>query len=167
MITCTQCKQVKEAAAFRRCRRRKSGLSTICRVCARGNHQAWMNKNRDRYNHQVRIWHAGHPGYITRKTKEHAARVKSLVYAAYGNQCACCGETIQVFLSVDHIYNDGKYDVYPNGTRFLGAGLYARIIKEGHPKDRYQLLCMNCNIGKARNNGLCPHKFSDKESKHV
>ena len=40
--------------------------------------------------------------------------------------------------------------------------LKGQIIKAGWPKDRYQLLCSNCNQGKRRNGGICPHKTKNQ-----
>ena len=69
-----------------------------------------------------------------------------------GRKCACCGENILQFLTIDHISNDGYK------TRSLGRGssLYARLKRLGYPQG-YQVLCFNCNLAKARNNGSCPH----------
>ena len=36
--------------------------------------------------------------------------------------------------------------------------LYRCVKKLKFPKDRFQLLCANCNQGKRRNGGVCPHK---------
>lgn len=80
-------------------------------------------------------------------------RIKRLdVIDAYGGKCNCCGEDNEKFLTLDHIYNDGK----KHGLR--GHPLVAWTIKHNYPKDRIQILCWNCNLGKALNRGICPHK---------
>lgn len=85
-------------------------------------------------------------------------RLRSEAFEAYGGyRCACCGETEPVFLSIDHIHNDGaeqrrRGDYGRNGTSF-----YHWLRKNGYPAG-YQVLCLNCNIGKHRNGGVCPHK---------
>jgi hypothetical protein len=70
-------------------------------------------------------------------------------------RCNCCGEDNLLFLTVDHVDSDGhlerKSGKYTNGSQF-----YDLIVKQGFP-DNYQLLCYNCNMGRARNNGVCPH----------
>ena len=74
----------------------------------------------------------------------------------YGNHCACCGETIKQFLSIDHIKGGGnkhRKKIKNKG----GKKFYAWLIKNKFPKD-YQILCMNCNWGKRMNRGICPHK---------
>lgn len=78
------------------------------------------------------------------------------VFEHYGDECACCGEDIEAFLSIDHINNDGHLEVWPSGRRISGRQLYQKIIKNDFPST-YQLLCMNCNFGKRMNNGFCPH----------
>jgi len=71
----------------------------------------------------------------------------------YGRVCACCGEDHLVFLTIDHIDNDGSAHRKEIGG--AGALLYRWLIKEGFPS-RFQTLCYNCNIAKYRL-GECPH----------
>ncbi len=91
--------------------------------------------------------------------KYHNDRNKSrrrLVYEKYGWKCACCGESEEYFLTIDHIKNDGNKNRKIHGS---GESLYSFIIKNNFPKDIFQLLCMNCNLGKHRCGGVCPHQF--------
>jgi hypothetical protein len=82
-----------------------------------------------------------------------------MVMNAYGNACACCGETTPKFLTIDHIHNDGasarKEKLHPKDS----YGFYRWLVKNKFPKE-FQILCMNCNFGKSRNNGVCPHQES-------
>ena len=66
-------------------------------------------------------------------------------------ECACCGETMYEFLSIDHINNDGAEHRKKIGTNIMGW-----LIKNNFPEG-FQILCMNCNYGK-RFTGICPHK---------
>lgn len=76
------------------------------------------------------------------------------VISHYGGKCKCCGETIKKFLTIDHMDNDGN--IYRNkGLR--GRTFYRWIIKHNFPDD-LQLSCYNCNCGRSRNDGVCPHK---------
>lgn len=79
---------------------------------------------------------------------------------ALGWQCTCCGESHPLFLTLDHINNDGakhrkrfkeKYNT--RNTELL----YREARREGWPKDKYQVLCINCNFAKGHF-GECPHK---------
>lgn len=84
-------------------------------------------------------------------------RYRDLVFDFYGRLCACCGESELLFLSIDHI--DGvklAEDRAPNFYRRLVA-----LIRKGEPRTDLRTLCFNCNSGRARNNGVCPHEASD------
>jgi hypothetical protein len=91
-----------------------------------------------------------HSRYFNQKLREE-------VFDAYGHRCACCGESNPFFLSIDHIDNDGaqkrKSGEQPKG----GTSFYRWLKKNGFPKG-FQVLCMNCNVGKHRNGGICPHQ---------
>jgi hypothetical protein len=82
------------------------------------------------------------------------------MFQAYGGaRCACCGETERTFLSIDHINNDGaahRREAF--GRKEVGGATLAQLLrKQGFPEG-FQILCMNCNMGKARNGGICPHQ---------
>lgn len=86
--------------------------------------------------------------------RRNAERRRQQVVAGYGGRCACCGEDDPRFLSLDHVENDGAaHRAEVGGT----DKVYRLAIVEGFP-DRFQLLCFNCNLGKARNGGVCPHQ---------
>jgi hypothetical protein len=81
--------------------------------------------------------------------------LRAEVIAAYGGKCACCTEAITQFLELDHIATDGA-----GHRREIGRGsdaTYRWAKREGFPKNRFQLMCANCNQGRARNGGVCPH----------
>lgn len=86
------------------------------------------------------------------------AALRAQVFAAYGGHiCACCGETDAMFLTIDHVANDGA-EMRRNGTHGRGGtAFYQWLRKSGFPPG-FQVLCMNCNIGKHRNGGVCPHQ---------
>lgn len=79
-------------------------------------------------------------------------RTKSLVFTHYGNKCKCCGEQEPIFLTIDHINNDGN-----KHRKVIGRKLYAWIVKNNFP-DTFQILCFNCNTGRHFNGGICPHQ---------
>lgn len=72
----------------------------------------------------------------------------------YGGKCICCGESEILFLTIDHIYGGGNQ--HRKDIKKWGSGFYKWLIKENFPND-FQLLCHNCNMGKHRNGGICPH----------
>lgn len=73
------------------------------------------------------------------------------VIKAYGAKCKCCGETIRLFLTLDHVEAIGGQKTRPG---IVATYIDAR--RRGFPDD-YQVLCFNCNCGRARNGGICPH----------
>ncbi len=81
--------------------------------------------------------------------------VRQEVIAAYGGKCACCGECGTDFLTLDHIHNDGHME-----DKAVRKRLYDHVKQLGFPKDRFQLLCYNCNFSKGRR-GVCQHQVTD------
>jgi hypothetical protein len=79
--------------------------------------------------------------------------IKRRTIDKYGGACACCRETAIEFLTIDHINGDGCKERRSG----LAFGLYARLLRESLQKDRYQVLCMNCNFAKGKY-GYCPHQ---------
>lgn len=89
--------------------------------------------------------------------RERNAALRAELLAAYGSACACCGERQPLFLDLDHVENDGAAHRREVGNNTQVA---LQLRAQGWPKGRYQLLCCNCNQGKARNGGVCPHAKS-------
>lgn len=81
--------------------------------------------------------------------------VKSQVFTKLGGSCSCCGATDEHFLNLDHVQDNGSTHRKESGGSSLGV--YRAVLKEGVPRDRYQLLCYNCNCSKGHL-GCCPHK---------
>lgn len=88
-------------------------------------------------------------------TRKSRYKYKQLVADAYGGKCACCGESELAFLTIDHIHNDGAAHRREMGAAVKDMWRYVR--QNNFPKDRFQLLCYNCNCAKQYNGG-CPHK---------
>jgi len=82
--------------------------------------------------------------------------LRAEVIAAYGGICSCCGESESVFLELDHSKDNGAAH-----RKKIGRGskaCYAWLKKRWFPNDDFQLLCANCNQGRKRNGGICPHQ---------
>lgn len=73
-------------------------------------------------------------------------------------QCPKCNETNIKFLTIDHINNNGAEERRKLGYRGNGIAFYRWLKKHNYPEG-YQVLCMNCNFGRQRNNGVCPHQM--------
>lgn len=115
--------------------------------------QAHRDYNRARTNVPVR------PREHNRKVQRALwHKVKDEVYAAYGGYvCACCGETNKVFLSLDHVENDGNIKRKESKGKPRLSIDYFTLRKQGFPPG-IQVLCHNCNHGKHLNGGICPHQ---------
>lgn len=79
-----------------------------------------------------------------------ADRLKALEH--YGPDCAFCGESLEIFLTIDHINNDGashRRSVRAKGKNQSGINIGAWLRKNGYPPG-FQVLCVNCNHAKWR-----------------
>lgn len=85
--------------------------------------------------------------------KQYHLLVKHDVINKYGGECVCCGESEPLFLTIDHINNNGKTDRI--GT-YSTKSFYLKLRREPVRPD-LQVLCWSCNLGKLHNDGVCPH----------
>jgi len=77
------------------------------------------------------------------------------VLTAYNNVCACCGERNQFFLTLDH--KEGGGNIHRKEVRKMGSNDWYKWVIENNFPEEFQLLCYNCNLGRERNGGICPH----------
>lgn len=144
---CSKCKKEKPLLDYYK---RKNGSPLAeCKVCTRKRSLNYKERNL-KYVCERQV----------RYGKKRRARVKEAVFAAYGGyKCACCGETEKLFLTIDHINNNGAAHRREIVGKRTGAGYptYNWLANNNFPEG-YQVLCMNCNHGKRMNNGICPHK---------
>jgi hypothetical protein len=117
-------------------------------------HQRWLARNPGEAAKRTAKWRSENYERARESQRVHDRKLKEAAYAAYGGfQCACCGETTEAFLSIDHMNNDGAEHrrIVPHRK------IYKWLARNGYPEG-FQILCMNCNFGKARNGGVCPHE---------
>lgn len=92
--------------------------------------------------------------------------IKAEMVEAYGGKCLHCGIDDPVILSLDHINDDShvEKELFNNTSRG-GAKRYGLLKKQGWPKDRFQLLCFNCNAKKehARRRNVAQEKWGEPE----
>lgn len=78
----------------------------------------------------------------------------------YGGGCACCGEAEPLFLTIDHI--DGNGNAH---RREIGkTDMWIWLLRNDYPEG-FQILCYNCNAGRYRNGGACPHAMEESDSR--
>jgi len=122
-------------------KRRESNKTPEMKIKRRAENRNWRENNRELANERSNI-----------AKKKYETKCKKLVFEHYGKECVCCGETIEEFLTMDHI-NDG-------GTKHrkkIGNKINVWLFVNNFPKG-FQTLCFNCNWGKHINGGICPHK---------
>lgn len=94
-----------------------------------------------------------------RTARRYYDKIRKMVLQHYGGKCACppCKETNSNFFTMDHVNNDGaahRKSKSDNPTR-----IYAYLKRNNYPGG-FQILCYNCNLGRAQNGGICPHVSS-------
>lgn len=133
MKVCRICEQKKDRTDFNENKRGAQGLQSYCKLC--------QGKRELVYRSQLR----------------------EEMFEALGRACRCCGETFPPFLALDHVKGGGGAErrLRRDGTTGSGHGggyrSWLRAKSEGWPKEKYQILCHNCNSAKAQ--GIeCPCK---------
>lgn len=137
---CNKCKQ-KENGIWRKLRQGERNKAGVCIECPNPSlperlRCSTCNAKRNRKHRQLNL------------------AAKTRCFQAYGGKCACCGESNPIFLSIDHINNDGA-----DHRREIGGGgpiIYRWLKKHNWPLG-FQVLCYNCQWGK-RICGTCPHQ---------
>ena len=122
------------------------------------NMRRWRQDNLERrreYDRTVRrslpSWKASQAAYVQ--------RLKLAALTRYGGDpptCACCGIGEIVFLTIDHIDQNGA-----EHRRQVGTQTYRVLKREGYPPG-YRVLCFNCNIATYRL-GICPHQEANRD----
>ena len=129
-------------------------------------------------NHEsaCRAYGRSHRGLAVKREGMKRARWKAkiaclLKYGGDPPKCACCGETNIGFLTIDHVNNDGR----AHKKSLKNKNIYLALRSKGFPTDPPVIvLCFNCNCGRDRNGGVCPHKephtfktYKSASQKHV
>ena len=141
---CSRCERSLPKIEFQARKRSVDGLDYWCRDCKKIYMYYYYHREggkerrveQDKINHRV---------------------LKREVMGAYGGDCQCCGESELMFLTIDHINQDGANHRRELGPSMLGFRFYRWLKQQGFPPG-YQVLCYNCNCGSFRNGGICPHK---------
>ena len=172
MIICTKCGKKKKDDAFAFANKQKGWRRHECKDCRRTYFKKWAAESKEHLRKEKKRWYEDHREQILsgvkkwvqenpEKRKRNALnyyyRLQKKCIEAYGGyKCACCGEKEPMFLTLDHMNDDGgeqrKRQGFTGGTRF-----YKWLIAKRFPSG-FQVLCMNCNQGRYRNGGICPHK---------
>lgn len=94
------------------------------------------------------------------KDKKLSEKLKLECFKHYGNECACCGESMIQFLTIEHEQGNGnKHRKQLFKHNVGGAHMYRWLKKNNFPQG-YSILCMNCNWAKRYGNE-CPHRLGE------
>ena len=167
MKTCKLCGARKRAPAF-------PTRELVCRHCFRARALAQIEQSRRWIDEYARKWRRSAGRTVERAvaltrripdvritpdrppTQYHWVRHQAIM--AYGGyRCACCGETEPMFLTLDHVNNGGTR----HRRRVSNIKIFFSLRRRGYPPG-FQVLCSNCNHGRHRNGGECPHKTRKK-----
>lgn len=147
--TCSSCKNNKPIEEFASKKHGKYGKDSICTECK--NIESLNRYHKNKHDHHYKA-------VIANGKKRVQYKLRLEIINAYGGQCACCGETNPLFLSVDHTDNDGNIE--RKDKKYSKSNFYRFLKRNNYPKDKYQLLCFNCNLSKGFF-GICGHKVKN------
>jgi hypothetical protein len=168
MKRCTKCGKRKPLRAFpwvgKEYPGKRQSHCTACQV-ARARRRARMSKQWIR--EYAAGWYRKNQGlidsakdFVSRRGRRGFGlttyyRMRHEAILAYGGyRCACCGITEPLFLTLDHVNEGGLRQ-----RREVGASTaFFHWLKDNCYPPGFQVLCTNCNHGRYRNGGLCPHK---------
>lgn len=85
---------------------------------------------------------------VRKSAKARAILDRQAAFQHYGQSCNYCGEIIEIFLTIDHIENNGaEHRRQINTSGRAGSTTYAWLRRNNYP-DGFQTLCYNCNCAK-------------------
>jgi len=166
---CNRCNTQKSVEYFYKNKSCKDGYSHICKTCQDILNKYYIDKHPERHQEwrerKTKYGKENYRKYREQKILRHkivCKNNKKKVFDFYGDKCACCGEKNIEFLAIDHINGGGNKHRKGKGDRSL---IYL-VREEGYPKDRYRLLCSNCNHSLGAR-GYCPHQRDrDEQAVH-
>ena len=125
--------------------------------------QEWRKKNPEKRAANRRRWKNKNPDLVKASKARGRTKLKRNIFEYYGGTppiCACCGEDLFEFLTIDHINGDGAAHRRELGT----DAIYAWLKREGYPEG-FRVLCINCNFAMGLY-GYCPHQ-QEKEKNNA
>lgn len=149
---CKGCGKNQPVSMFYRHSETRDRLQIKCKECF----AQWQRENRIRVNLKNRRWQKNNRRQVGAYRKTFAARIREEFLAAYGGRCTCCGEWRKPFLTLEHIFHDGAEHLKRLRTK-APVSMLIDLKRQGWPKDRYTILCWNCNCA-TRYGAVCPHK---------
>ena len=154
LYECTHCHRFLPPTEFRALAKVRCGLAPNCNECEGHRGKAYRRTHRQQTKARYTRWYAKNRDRLLANAKEYLRELRRGVVAGYGGKCECCGETMIEFLCIDHRHGDGRAD---REQGLAGRAMCLHLIRNGFPRDRYRLLCHNCNMARGLY-GYCPHQ---------
>ena len=117
----------------------------------------WYEKNKEKVIRTQHKYYRDNINHYRQFAISRIAKLRREALMNYSNGkmcCACCGENIEAFLTLDHINQDGAAHRRRLGTGNVkgrregsGSSFYYKIKRDGYPAG-LRVLCYNCNCGK-------------------
>jgi hypothetical protein len=127
--------------------------------------RAYDKAHREELSDKQRIRNMADPNFKTKdaqRAKDYRLCLKKEVFEHYGNQCACCGESIFELLCLDHINGGGSQQRRETGKH--SSIFYAKLRRDRYPLG-FRVLCYNCNQSFGAY-GYCPHQAEEIVNRH-
>lgn len=157
---CARCKQPKPVTEYYHSKQQKDGLKSYCKTCVVDYNKAWRHgvpKRMAKIREQAKQWGQDNREEKLAYMKAYHQRLRLQVLKHYGGEqptCACCGETTNEFLAVDHTNGGGCQHRKEIGSS--GTATYRGLIRNNFPPG-FRVLCHNCNFAYGAY-GRCPHQ---------
>lgn len=113
--------------------------------------RSWRARHREQDRASKRRWYWKNVSRCRAQETRYRRKLRASVLAHYGGKCACCGESRDEFLSIDHINGGG--DKHRRETK---GHVFAWLKRNGFPAG-FRVLCHNCNMARGFF-GYCPHE---------
>lgn len=146
MKKCITCKSILDEIEFYK-------KQSECKTCFKSRRKKYYKENKEyvlswnkKYKKRERV-------KVNKLARNYKRRLREQFLEMYGNKCACCGETLVEFLTVEH-----KLGQIGIKKKEIAYDAYRKAIQEYRP-DIYEIRCWNCNMSKGRY-GYCPHEKS-------
>lgn len=123
----------------------------------------WQADNHERFKTGQKQYRETHRDQEKERGRQKRERQWRRVLTAYGEVCACCGESEPTFLTLDHINGarpeHSTLQPVKNRNRASRTTILTWLERENWPSG-FQILCWNCNLATKEVGKLCPHQKS-------
>jgi hypothetical protein len=165
---CGCCKEEKDISQYyKRSDGSGDGYHINCKACKKKIDQQRKDitntQRRERYKSdetykedmkvRAREYRSSNRKKINEHYKEYRAKRRILLLEKYGGLCACCKESQQEFLCIDHVFGGGNQERKTSNFE----AIITKLLASEEISPDYQILCHNCNLAKGFY-GYCPHQ---------